>query len=440
MNITLTANQSPVASSWLKLGVFSLIAAGLFSLLLVLSRTPGAQDIIPWIDFFHTALVVHVNLSVLIWFMSFSCLFWSIYSGSRFIILDKLSFILCVTGTGLLVISPFLGADKPLLNNYIPVLQHPLFFWSIGLFALGVLIQCLRVISIWPGKTDIAKIAPYIAAVFTLVSIISLLLSWLNLPTDIDSLVYYEYLFWGSGHVLQFSHTCLLLFSWLILLNAVGAKVAISEKATKWLLLMLLLPLFYVVHIYSAREVFSPIHITEFTDLMKYGGLFSLPLGLVIGWAWLSSRFELNADNKAANAALLTSIILFATGGVIGFLIHGVNVVIPAHYHGSIVGVTLAFMGIAYYLLPQLGYRPANSKMAHIQPYIYAGGQLMHVLGLAWSGGYGVQRKTAGSAQGLDSLPEVIGMGMMGLGGLISIIGGVLFLIVMLRSMWPENK
>ncbi|MCK4706636.1 MAG: cbb3-type cytochrome c oxidase subunit I, partial [Gammaproteobacteria bacterium] len=173
---------------------------------------------------------------------------------------------------------------------------------------------------------------------------------------------------------------------------------------------------------------------------MKYGGLFSLPLGLVIGWAWLSSRFELNADNKAANAALLTSIILFATGGVIGFLIHGVNVVIPAHYHGSIVGVTLAFMGIAYYLLPQLGYRPANSKMAHIQPYVYAGGQLMHVLGLAWSGGYGVQRKTAGSAQGLDSLPEVIGMGMMGLGGLISIIGGILFLIVMLRSMWPEKS
>jgi len=45
-----------------------------------------------------------------------------------------------------------------------------------------------------------------------------------------------------------------------------------------------------------------------------------------------------------------------------------------------------------------------------------------------------------GSAQGLDSLPEVIGMGMMGLGGLISIIGGILFLIVMLKSMWPDTK
>jgi len=441
MDITLNTEQSPVAASWLKLGVFSLIAAGLFSLLLVLSRTPGVQDIIPWIDFFHTALVVHVNLSVLIWFMSFSCLFWSIYAGTRLLILDKLALFLCVAGTGLLVVSPFLGADKPLLNNYIPVLQHPLFFWSIGLFTLGVLIQCLRVLSIWPGKVnDITKIAPYIAAIFTLVSIISLVISWLYLPSDQDSLVYYEYLFWASGHVLQFSHTCLLLFSWLILLYFVGGKVSITAKTTKWLFLILLLPLTYVVHIYVARDVFSPEHIVEFTELMKYGGLFSLPLGLLITWAFLTSKLDNNIENKAAKGALLTSIVLFATGGIIGFLIHGVNVVIPAHYHGSIVGVTLAFMGVAYYLLPKLGYKKPVWKMARIQPYVYAGGQLMHVLGLAWSGGYGVQRKTAGSAQGLDSLPEVIGMGMMGLGGLISIIGGVLFLIVMLRSMWPESS
>ncbi len=442
MNITLTTDQSPFAASWLKLGVFSLIAAGLFSLLLVLSRTPGAQDIIPWIDFFHTALVVHVNLSVLIWFMAFSCLFWSIYAGSRLLILDRLALYLCIAGTGLLVAAPFLGADKPLLNNYIPVLQHPLFFLSIGLFTLGVLIQCVRVLLIWPGNklNDITKIAPYIAAIFTMVAIISLFVSWLNVPSDQDNLIYYEYLFWGSGHVLQFSHTCLLLFSWLILLNYAGGKLPTSQKTTTWLLLILLLPLSYVVHIYVARDVFSPEHIVEFTDLMKYGGLFSLPLGLVISWAFLTSKLDKNNENRAAKAALLTSIILFATGGVIGFLIHGVNVVIPAHYHGSIVGVTLAFMGVAYYLLPKFGYKKPVWKMAYMQPYVYAGGQLMHVLGLAWSGGYGVQRKTAGSAQGLDSLPEVIGMGMMGLGGLISIIGGVMFLIVMLRSMWPENS
>lgn len=440
MEITLTTNQSPLASSWLKLGVFSLIAAGLFSLLLVLSRTPGAQDIIPWIDFFHTALVVHVNLSVLIWFMSFSCLFWSIYAGGQFQLFEKLALYLCITGTGLLVVSPFLGADKPLLNNYIPVLQHPLFFWSIGLFGFGLFIQCIRVLSVLPDSlNDITKIAPYIAAIFTIVSLISLLISWLNVPSAQDNTTYYEYLFWGSGHVLQFSHTCLLLFACLILLVYCGGKIPFSESSIKWSFLILLLPLCYVLYLYTAVDVYSPEHITEFTWLMKYGGLLSLPLGVIIGWSLVTSRLHKNAETGAAKAALLSSIFLFITGGVIGFLIHGVNVVIPAHYHGSIVGVTLAFMGVAYYLLPKFGYRKPVWKTAHIQPYVYAGGQLMHILGLAWSGGYGVQRKTAGSAQGLDSLPEIIGMGMMGLGGLISIIGGILFLVVMLRSMWPDR-
>jgi glucose dehydrogenase len=64
----------------------------------------------------------------------------------------------------------------------------------------------------------------------------------------------------------------------------------------------------------------------------------------------------------------------------------------------------------------------------------------MHILGLAWSGGYGVQRKTAGAAQGLDRLPEILGMGMMGLGGLISTIGGLLFLIVMIKAWQSRNR
>ena len=440
MNIQITEIKSPYTSSWLKLGVASLISAGLFSLLLVLSRTPGVQAVIPWIDFFHTALVVHVNLSVLYWFMSFSCVFWSIYAGSKYQILEKLALILCVTGTVIIVFSPFLGAGKPLINNYIPVLQHSLFLWGIGLFTSGVLIQCLRALSVVPDSSDITKFAPFIAALLTLSAIAGLAVSWLSLSTDIDNLSYYEYLFWGGGHILQFSHTCLLLLSWLLLLSFVGGRSNASLNLIKWLFILLLLPLIFALIIYVNSDVFSPEHRSQFTELMKYGGLTSLPLGLLVVWTIFRSKLDNNVQTNAAKGALLSSIILFAAGGIIGFLIDGINVVIPAHYHGSIVGVTLAFMGISYYLLPKLGYRIPDWKMARVQPYIYASGQLMHILGLAWSGGYGVKRKTAGAAQGLDSLPEVIGMGMMGFGGLISIIGGILFLIVMIRSMRNPAK
>jgi hypothetical protein len=76
-------------------------------------------------------------------------------------------------------------------------------------------------------------------------------------------------------------------------------------------------------------------------------------------------------------------------------------------------------------------------KLARIQPYFYGGGQLLHVLGLVISGGYGVQRKVAGAAQELDTVERVAGMGLMGLGGLISIVGGFLFIYICYRAIWP---
>jgi hypothetical protein len=45
-----------------------------------------------------------------------------------------------------------------------------------------------------------------------------------------------------------------------------------------------------------------------------------------------------------------------------------------------------------------------------------------------------VQRKTAGLAQGLDRFSEIAGMGLMGFGGLVSVMGGLLFLVVAYQS------
>ncbi|MGI9261480.1 MAG: cbb3-type cytochrome c oxidase subunit I, partial [Woeseiaceae bacterium] len=126
---------------------------------------------------------------------------------------------------------------------------------------------------------------------------------------------------------------------------------------------------------------------------------------------------------------------LFAVGGILGFMIAGLDIVIPAHYHGATVGVTIAFMGLTYYLLPRLGFGPLPPRLTFWQPWLYGGGQLIHIIGLAWSGGYGVQRKTAGAAQGLEGIGQTAGMGMMGIGGLISVIGGLLFLIVAWQSL-----
>jgi heme/copper-type cytochrome/quinol oxidase subunit 1 len=180
--------------------------------------------------------------------------------------------------------------------------------------------------------------------------------------------------------------------------------------------------------------VTSPGHRIGFTELMKYGGLSCLPLGLAVT-ASLFNRDKETHAKRYLFAALLSSIILFACGGVLGFMISGLDIVIPAHYHGATVGVTIAFMGLTYYLLPILGFRSPSDSLAYWQPLLYGAGQLMHIIGLAWTGGYGVQRKTAGLAQGVDRLGEMAGMGLMGVGGLVSVIGGLLFLIVTFKAM-----
>lgn len=426
-----------LAAGWLKLGIFALLAAGIFSLLLVLSRTPGIQAIIPWLDFFHTALVVHVVLSVLVWFLAFAGVLWAANSRIGKPGWDKSILAVTALGTTLMVISPFTGDGNPLLNNYVPVLQQPVFLSGLAVFGAGFTWLIIRSLMV-AGHESAPAFGIYLSILVAAMAVLAVLFTAVNLPVDTSGQGFYEILFWGGGHTLQFTHTLLLLVAWLWLAEASGITIHLAPHMAKGLLVLIWLPVLAVPFIYLPYDVMSAEHRKAFTDLMKYGGLTSLPLGLVVVLSVLRAQRVTETGLRPLRNALLASILLFAAGGIIGFLIHGVNVVIPAHYHGSIVGVTLAFMGLTYYLLPKLGFRAATSRWAAWQPYIYGGGQLMHILGLAWSGGYGVQRKTAGAAQGLHDLPQVLGMGMMGLGGLIAIIGGGVFVVVVLRAMYAK--
>jgi heme/copper-type cytochrome/quinol oxidase subunit 1 len=283
---------------------------------------------------------------------------------------------------------------------------------------------------------DALRLGIVLAAITSVVTLAAFMLSWWIMPASLSGQIYFEVLFWGPGHVLQFGHTTLLLVSWLLLLQAGGAVSALSPRLAVVLLVMVTLPIITVPFFYLAHDIASPGYRLAFTELMKYGGLSTIPLGFAVLWSLLGAPAP-EAGQRHLRAALICSMLLFAVGGLLGFAIQGLDISIPAHYHGSIVGVTLAFMGVAYLLLPRLGYRPAAEKLATWQLWIYAVGQLMHISGLAWSGGYGVGRKTAGAAQGLSGVSEIAGMAMMGFGGLISITGGFLFLVIMIRALWP---
>ena len=137
-------NARKATTAWLMLGLTSLVGAGVFSILLVLARTPAIQEMTPLIDFFRVALVVHVILSVLIWLLSMAAVLWSLSSSADRPAWDRFSFLLAATGTVIVIISPFLGAADPLMNNYVPLLRHPLFHTGLGLFTAGIASHLVR--------------------------------------------------------------------------------------------------------------------------------------------------------------------------------------------------------------------------------------------------------------------------------------------------------
>ncbi|HSW25593.1 MAG TPA: hypothetical protein VLJ62_22725, partial [Burkholderiaceae bacterium] len=140
--------QRQLARSWLWLGLLALIGSGLFSVLLVVSRTPGINHWLPVADFFRVALVVHVDLSVLVWFSAMAGLLWSLNgapgSGHGGRVAGWAAPGLCAAGALLMSLAPFVERAEPIMANYVPVLDGAVFLAGLVVFAIGVAVLVLR--------------------------------------------------------------------------------------------------------------------------------------------------------------------------------------------------------------------------------------------------------------------------------------------------------
>ena len=430
-----------LARGWLWLGLLALIGSGLLSIVLVLSRAPQFQSLMPAADFFRVALVVHVDLSVLVWFVSLGGILWTLAGRARAVALNGAALAVAGLGTLLMTVSPFAGRGEPVMANYIPVLDNPVFLWGLLIFGGGSVLLVLRSLIAAPSCAAPQDGAAALRAGLALallpavVALAAFAWSWLTTPAELAAKAYYEVLFWGGGHALQFIWTLLMLVAWLWLASACAGSVPMSPRIA---LLCFALATVCALAIPVAYLLW-PAHAVEHRNLLTFamglgGGLPILPVALAALLA-LRAGPPIADDARPLRAALYSSLALFCFGGLIGFTIAGTNVKIPAHYHGAIVGVTLALMGLVYHLLPRLGYGAPARKWATFSSYCYAAGQAMHIGGLMWSGGYGVQRKVAGAEQALRSTSEFVAMGIMGLGGLVAIVGGIVFVLAVLGAM-----
>src|SRR3990170_6322297 len=145
-NQKIDRDSSRLVYAWLLFAVSSLIFAGIFAFLVAMARTPVIQDIFPGHDYIRIALVGHVILSVVIWFLAFQGVLWTftvtqfLGAGIFSIYAGWLGFWLSVAGTVSIIIAAFFGLGIPLFINYIPVLTHPIFYIGLLLLAAGIAI------------------------------------------------------------------------------------------------------------------------------------------------------------------------------------------------------------------------------------------------------------------------------------------------------------
>jgi heme/copper-type cytochrome/quinol oxidase subunit 1 len=133
-----------------------------------------------------------------------------------------------------------------------------------------------------------------------------------------------------------------------------------------------------------------------------------------------------------ASAALMT------VGFVLGACIRGSNTMVPAHYHAAIGAVSVAYMALAFRVLAALG-RPVPAgrpaRLAALQPAIFGAGQTVFAIGFAIAGNAGMGRKMYGAEQHARTAAQTAGLAVMGLGGLVAVLAGVLFLWVVAKAL-----
>lgn len=423
---------------WLLLGLGALAVAGALALLLALARTPGSQAWLPWgPDFFHKGLVAHVVFSFQIWLLALFGAFTALAappSGRR---LGFAGFGAALAGCVLLLVPTLAGKGDASLNNYVPVLVHPLFYGGLALVAAGVGLAAMRMLG--QRAETAAEWGIQAMAVALLAALACFALAAWRIPvgTDIDHLN--ERLFWGGGHVLQFVNTLMLLVGWHMLAGRAFGAAPLSPLLTRAAFAALAAFAVAAPLVYARLDVLGMAHRQAFTQLL-WVGLPLPPLVMGAGLAWRILRGPRDWRSPAF-LALALSLAVFGLGGAAGFGLGVADTRTPSHYHAVIGGVNLVLMGMIHVLLlPALGRECGAGRWVRAQFLLYGGGQLLHALGFYLAGLAGVARKTAGTEQGLDSAFKLVSMGVVGLGGGVAVLGGVIFVVQVLGRLLRRER
>ncbi len=473
-----------------------LLIGGIIALLLALTRWQ-AIHLLPSVWYYR--LVTAHGISMLVaWIVFFEVA--GLYFGSTVMLnarhvspgLGWVAWVLMAVG-GLMaafavLLGPLVGLEPSdvMFTAYVPLKAHPLFYLGVVLFAVGALIA----VGLFFANLVVARrerryegslplvvyglLTAAIIATYTLlqgaIAFVPALLWSLNLLPSYDPAVYRNF-FWGFGHPAQQINLAAMVAVWYALASITTGAAPLNEKLSR---LAFILYLFFI-NLGSAHHLLvdpGPGFVWKVFNTSY--GMYLAVLGSLIHAFSIPAALEVALRKKGFNrglfewlrkgpwrepgfAALVISMFIFGwIGGVTGVTMgtEQINMIqhntlrVPGHFHATVVsGTTIAFMGLTYYLIPLIFRRELKFKnLATWQPYIYGAGMVLVSLGMITAGIQGVPRRHWDIGFALAGGPSVfpgtvnLSLAVLGLGAIIAVTGGAMFMIVVLSSVLFGTK
>src|SRR5690606_11252222 len=126
-------------------------------------------------------------------------------------------------------------------NDFVPVLDHPLFYSGLTLFALGALLPLGGLLATYPRWRTLQAetMGASLAAVAVVASVAVLIHSLVTAdPAGVERPVWVRALFWGPGQVLLFADTILMATAWIVLVRLVAPPQRSWERLARMALFL----------------------------------------------------------------------------------------------------------------------------------------------------------------------------------------------------------
>jgi cytochrome c oxidase subunit 1 len=277
----------------------------------------------------------------------------------------------------------------------------------------------------------------------------------------------YRLVWWAFGHSSQQINVAAHVSVWYAIAAIVFGAKPLSEKVSRsaFLLYILFLQLASAHHLLVDPGLSSTWKIFNTSYAMYLAVLASMVHGLTVpGSIEVAQRakgftrgmFEWLRKAPWGNpvfSGMFISVIGFGFIGGISGVVMGteqINIIIhntiyvPGHFHATVVlGTTLAFMSLTYFLIPVLFRRQVMfPALARWQPYLFGIGMGVFTLAMMGAGTLGVERRHwdmtfTDALMGFDYPASAYTlMGIMGISGVAAIVGGAVFVLITVLSVF----